>query len=51
MSSPNTQPEADEGNLGALPNAPLAMPKQVLTSASWFSLRKFTWPRAIKTGH
>lgn|GEM_PF-2253310 len=41
------QPEAERGTL---PDAPLAMPKQVLTASSGFSLRKLFGQRTLKTG-
>lgn len=46
-SAEKSQPETERGTL---PDAPLAMPKQVLTTSSGFSLRKLFGQRTLKTG-
>lgn len=51
MTSELQQSEVEAKERGTLPDAPLAMPKQVLTAPSAFSLRKLFAPRAVKTGH
>ena len=46
-SAEKSQPDAERGTL---PDAPLAMPKQVLTASPGFSLRKLFGQRTLKTG-
>ncbi|WP_435168691.1 hypothetical protein [Falsirhodobacter sp. 1013] len=48
MSSPD--PKQPETERGTLPDAPLAMPKQVLTTEAQPGWRRFFGNRAVKAG-
>lgn len=51
MTPVDSRPETEPKERGALPDAPLAMPKQVLTATNGFSLRRLFSQRTPKTGH
>ncbi|MDB6453302.1 hypothetical protein [Falsirhodobacter sp. 20TX0035] len=46
----SAEPKQPETERGALPDAPLAMPKQVLTSESQPVWRRFFGSRIVKAG-